>query len=317
MVPTEEALDRLLSYAAQVAPLLEQRQHLAPELVAYGVRALALVGPNAHSRYREIGELLGADVLDEDYLPSLVDVAELELRAETRHSLLLAWLLDPTRSGPIARLFWSALIDRLKTVVREAPQHDLLPSLDRWQGSAMRSVSVLPERHGVEWENIDVFAHVEHEGQYECGLVIENKVQAATAEQPDQLDRYFDIIRERFGSEAQDRTVFVFLTERGRVPKTAQKSAANWILLGWSDVAVVLADIARGATHLPASYRVWLLQYKDAVVKRILGRANRPDLDRRRSRLARRLDGRVPSDPAWEIRHREVLDLWAELHRRT
>ena len=299
MSPLEARVAGLEAYATEAARLLRGTE---ARLRAYGRAATSEIASDARRRYADL-LLSSANADDELEGPSLVGLAQFGELEETRHSLLLAALLDPKRTGPLAVSFWGFLIERLRPLcdgIRERSE-----ALERWDQNMLRDLEVTPQVHGAEWERIDVHARVVRDTCYEFGLVVENKVRATTAEQPDQLFRYW----QRF-DQWRDRTLFIFLTESGRTPITAGESQNWWIPIGWSVVVDVLRDCAQ-APGLPVGYRLFASQHADLVSTDVLGRPPDPGVRIRLRELRRVLEGEPNDGVRWAHQHREITQVWS------
>lgn len=152
--------------------------------------------PAAELRHVEALEAYGETVrrMGARHLDGLVAYAAEAEPKIVQHSLMLAWLLDPIRSGDIATQVWPALIAELnKRVADGRSGHDAQKAaLELWHPRLLERVEVDPKSYGAEVANLDVFARVDDGNGYEFGLVIENKVRESTSEQERQLDRYHE-----------------------------------------------------------------------------------------------------------------------------
>jgi hypothetical protein len=154
---------------------------------------------------------------------------------EPRFSLLLAALLDPSRTGAVAHAIWPPLADVLGEPT-DSPARD--PS---WRAR----LQVLPSALGAEYHHFDVWARVPDGRGHRLALLIENKIGAP--ERPFQLRDYHNRIGALFGDDATAKTRFVFLTPDGRSPDSAGDSLGVWQRVSWSQLADALR---RGAGTL-------------------------------------------------------------------
>ena len=209
----------LRAYIRDVERLRERASDARDGLARYVEQAPGLVRADAQMRYRELLARIPRALVEADFPSSLLSLIQIEVTDETRHSLLLAALLDPGRSGPLAEWLWPKLIKCIDDAIGPVESNKLDPpprkALNAWKPELLDDMVVEPTEHNYEFENLDVFARVERDGEYLFGLVVENKVKPGTKEQDDQLWRYWDLIGKRFDRD-YDRTVFVFLTERPR-----------------------------------------------------------------------------------------------------
>ena len=304
MSPLDARIAGLEAYATEAARLLRGTE---ARLRAYGRAASSHIALDARHRYADLLQS-SANADDELDGPSLVGLAQFGELEETRHSLLLAALLDPSRTGPLAVSFWGFLIERLRPLCDGVLER--AEALGRWDETMLRDLEVMPQLHGAEWERLDIYARVVRDQRYEFGLVVENKVRATTAEQPDQLLRYWQGLAGR-----TDRTVFVFLTELGRAPVTAGESKSWWIPLEWSVVVAMLRKCASDQ-GLPVGYRIFASQHADLLSADILGRQPRLG-DRSRMRELRRvLENEPEGSSKWARQHREITQLWSRQQTR-
>lgn len=310
----EAATSKIHAYGRRIHEIRGHRGTIVQSLQDYSEVALPLVAADTRRRFEEVKRLLPETGLVKQYVPSISQVAELPLFEETRHSLVLAWLLDPQRSGGLAKPFWLALLRRLRQNLDglHASRRELL---DQWTTSWSPRLKVDPRSHGAEWLNLDVFAREKRGPRYVRGMVIENKVRPDTEEQEGQLRRYFDLVGRRFGSRGQERTLFLFLTEAPRDMKTATgASEAFWAQLQWADIADLLVEVAC-EPDLREAERLFALQYRDLVSYQILGSSQLDDL----RRLCLALEGSMATDEgvAESQTHTRVCKLARYARRRT
>lgn len=138
----------------------------------------------------------------------------------------LAWLLTPDGWHGIG----PALLDRLATRLGKDTR-----------GSENATVTIEELRDGTRADIV-----VRYGGT--C-LLMEAKVWAV--EQPAQADRLAD----NWSNEAP---TLVFLTQDGRHPASAQRSAGEWIPLSWSDVAELLRQAVRDRPDCTSGVREYL-----------------------------------------------------------
>ncbi|MFW6369207.1 MAG: PD-(D/E)XK nuclease family protein, partial [Myxococcota bacterium] len=235
--------------------------------------------------------------------PSVSELAELKLEQETRFSLLLAALLDPARTPATAHAFWGALIGVLRKL---GGRHAAV--VEDWEPALVDHLAVWPKRHGAEWNNIDVFGRVMIEGVYRLGIVIEVKTNPLTGEQPEQLQRYHGLIKGRWNALA--RTIFIYLTDNGRLPTTAGKSVDDWAVIGWKTIAELALDVAE-MDGTEAQARSLMLQVHDTIQTEILAAEALADL------YAPHRDLAELSDDAGLCRnHSRIIQLWLHANGR-
>lgn len=307
--PAEQAVSRLQRYLDQ---------------------APGLVRADAYRRYHELMERIPRALAEADFPSSLLSLSQIEVTHETRHSLLLAALLDPGRSGPLARWMWPRLMKliahKMPRAVSDKSDSPPQKALKAWNHllkddpELLRYMTVRPTKHKSEVEHLDVFARAgraDGDEKYKFGLVVEAKVKSTTGEHNDQLSRYPERIRDRFDKNLE-RTVFVFLTEAPREIETDQgedgrgtedDSRKFWVNLVWQDIADLLVT-ASNDTDLSLGYRLQAAHHADLIDEHIL---HRPSQGQARARLRRlRHDaGRLSEgDTAWKRYHSTIVDLW-------
>lgn len=312
-----EAQEALRRYADEVRAILTAR---AEGIRAYIDEACRLIPEDAERRLARVIESMDAPgaTQGQDLGPvvSVLDIAELEFTHETRHSLVLAWLLDPIRSGPIAVHFWKGLISLLGSSIREE-QRGHTVSLGQWKPEYLHRLEVDPKSHGAEWEHLDVFARVQDERGYHFGLVIENKVRKDTSARKRQLSDYFDlIVNQSHWDDARQKTVFLYLTESRRPPEEARKEIhKDWFTLGWVQIVDLLDQIA-GEEKLQPAERVLLRQYGSVIRRNILG--TRTDYEDRLVlwMIRDRVDRPDTTESDWRELHGQICHLERVVNRR-
>jgi len=277
-------------------------------LVRFHVLCEHIVGIDARARLNEIESAFSSTNNDADYLPSVHEIMDVQIIDETRHSLFLAWLLDPTRSRKIAAPLWAALIDHL-TETAETPEQRT--ALETWSPDFVSFLKVDPKAHKKEWEYLDVFARAVRGGRHLFGLVVENKVSEMTQEQPNQLERYFQRVVEEGHSPAS--TVFVFLTESRRKPATAGSTEPHWQRLSWVEVAGILKELSQERSGLDRRFRRLLAQYRNVVVRDILGVQTDYQRQEAAGHLYSRLPGEDRSDSDLRRSHSSICMAWSKL----
>jgi hypothetical protein len=303
--------DPTAAYAREVADVREDEPLLAEQITEYAELARGQTADDAEERLLRIRAHDG-DQEQVGRSTSLVELLGFELD-EPRHSLALAALLDPARSGLVPRALWPRLLDAL---TREA-----VPPLQPAQRSAwhpldesLSRVVVTPTRYGSEYRGFDVWARVQKskETGLQAALLIELKLLAS--EQDEQLRRYFEIV-ENEEPGAADRTTFVFLTPTGRAPRSAQGWRERWHCLSWVSMVRVLAAAARSG-FLPPASRVLLHQYRRLAERDALGRSAALDARRRLRRLwpdASGEAGRKTPEEALVREHKTICELDADI----
>jgi len=306
-----DAIAGLRSFRSKFDELDRQSAYSTQVLRTYAELASPLVGADASRRLREIEARSGEVLLASHFVPSLVELAQLDMVEETRFSLLLASLLDPQRCGPLARRFWrdflSLLRDRVHACATETQRERVDAATKLWTDARVARACVTPTKHASELHHFDVFARVHDGERYECGLVIENKVNKDTGEQENQLDRYWWTVGQEY--RAQGTTLFVFLTEGKREMQTARESNDWWIQVTWQHVAELCWKAAEDE-QLPLGHRLLALQVRDLVRSRILDLPTLGDDRHELEALRAAVIGRPPGHPAWVQQHSRITALW-------
>ena len=146
-------------------------------------------------------------------------------RAETTHSRILAWLLDPEMGHRLGDRVFRAVLTMVAPNVRLT--HDAPVSVVEEEAA----LDPMSGRIGA----VDIVARA-------AGLtvVIENKIWSG--ETNDQLDRYAN-------HYAEEQAILVYLTPGGRPPSPQRESASQWVPLSWRrDLLPTLSRIASAAT---------------------------------------------------------------------
>ncbi len=247
-------------------------------------------------------------------MPSPGEVMHPDYGDEPHHTLLLAWLFDPQRSGPIAKVLWSEWLDwlshRIETPERreaiQAAQQALISS----DSMGFRTLNVSPRQLKRETDNHDVLAYTR---SGDVGMVIEAKINAP--EQPRQLARHVESVQKR--REKPERTVFVFLAKpNAPEPNTWGRWRDHWHVVTWLEFADVLSDrVATNGTLSPAA-QVMVHQCA-RIFRRTGGQPHEADgRDKQRLRLAEiKADSTETPGFPWQ-RHGELVQLALEARLR-
>jgi len=146
--------------------------------------------------------------------------------AEIRHSIVLAWLLNPNSNhglgGYFARKFLKYLISNNK--------ESLDPSISLFDFEAL-DITTLEIRR--EWQNIDLLIILE-DAKYV--IAIENKI--GSAEHSNQLERYRKITEAEF---REFKKIYVYLTPDEATPK----DDTEWITFNYWIIVNLLEDILK------------------------------------------------------------------------
>lgn len=121
-------------------------------------------------------------------------------RTEIRHSNVLAWLLDPYETHGLGHTVLSMLNSHLV-------KYGYVSKTDAVSVLTMKYTDIVVYR---EWRNIDILIE---SAEAEYVLCIENKI--ATQDHSNQLNRYYDIIQEKYRNY---KIIYLYLTPEGLEP---------------------------------------------------------------------------------------------------
>jgi hypothetical protein len=139
------------------------------------------------------------------------------VRAEIRHSNMLAWLMNPNANHGLGDQFLRLFLKYLFANNRDAIKSEL--TLFDIEVFNLDDIEIRRE-----WNRIDLLIISEAN---KLVVVIENKV--GTDEHGDQLNRYFRVVSKEF---AEYHKLFVFLTPESLTPS----DEANWIIFDYSSI---------------------------------------------------------------------------------
>lgn len=215
------------------------------------------------SRWSCLHERIVSEAHRGGYVPSLDAAAGFKL-TEPRHTVVLAWMLDPRRSGQIAGLLWPHVF-RART-----PDSGISDPAPAWSPGLLVGLDVAPETHGAEAERRDVWAHrLSPGGTLDFGVVIEAKINAP--ERQHQCRDHVEGITGQFGSASLDKVLFIFLSKEGRRPvSTGDATRSRWRVLSWRSLADAVQTVA-AAAELSVAEQVLLSQYYHAIQRSIFG----------------------------------------------
>lgn len=145
--------------------------------------------------------LLDIDVLNklESRPFNVFDVLKIS-RTEIRHSNVLAWLIDPYETHGMGYTVLSLLNSHFV-------KYNFVSRNDAIDLLTMKYSDIVVYR---EWKNIDILVESKESKYILC---IENKID--TAEHSDQLNRYYEIIQEKYKDYTQ---IYLYLTPEGLEP---------------------------------------------------------------------------------------------------
>ena len=148
------------------------------------------------------------------------------VRAEIKHSNMLAWLLNPNANHGLGDQFLRLF---LKYIF--ANNRDAIKSEVTFFDIEVFNLDDIEIRR--EWSRIDLLLISETN---KLVVTIENKVD--TEEHDDQLKRYFDIVSKEFTGY---RKLFVFLTPESITPSDEE----NWLIFDYSTIYSILTNLLK------------------------------------------------------------------------
>lgn len=169
-------------------------------------------------------------------------------RTEIRHSNVLAWLLD---SGESHGLGSGVLSELLNVVVKEK----LVDTETAFKLLTLPLSDVVVYR---EMQNIDILVEVDNK----CVICIENKVD--TQDHDDQLNRYYQIITNRYTSLTK---LFLYLTPGGAAPLHDDNTA--WNTISYETVCRLIHKAATKVS-LRADVKAFIDSYLDVLRREIM-----------------------------------------------
>ncbi len=221
----------LLRYAQQV--------HQSPQ-----VRASSLVdyGQHAHKLLLEAIQARNG-ALQAQFRPSpgLMDAADLDFTPDA-HRRLIAWMLDPVRSGQIAPLLWQIWTDD-----------------PTWRGKLRVGRGDL---HGLDllaWDD---------DRQLGLALAMTNAEETTRALSA-QLDASVYHALHTLGVEARHKIVWLYVTPSGTPPQSAWNTRTLWRSLSWGAWRQ-LFDVFADALSLEDEERAFVRRYQHLLTRHLL-----------------------------------------------
>jgi len=306
----------IAAYGAEVEVIL--RRHVTTIEGYAGVVTTDRIAADMRSRAKRVDAALSVDWTQDTNAP------ELPLWDETDHTLVFAWCLDPLRTGPFALRFWHRFLDLLARIdaaagAGESKRIEQIQTCVASEGfPASHGLDILPRYRDDEFDfgagggRPDVFVRAPHAENFEWALLVEAKTKLTTGEQPRQLARYFSYVESRW--RAANNTVFVFLTESGRIPESAGVSRPRWIRVRWLEIARILEQLSRDSS-VSNWERTFAAQFREAIRINVL---NQPDIRELRNRRAHlgTLSCEI-ADRELNLQHRTICELDCDLTRRS
>ncbi|MGI8911979.1 MAG: PD-(D/E)XK nuclease family protein [Rubrobacteraceae bacterium] len=172
-------------------------------------------------------------------------------RQEIRHSKFLAFLLDPNESHGMGDAFEKRLLQRAVMDSPNAPAPVTPIELSLWDFGQMDVRQ--------EWQHIDIFLLDERN---RLAVIIENKI--GTGEHGDQLDRYYEAVREQYPDY---RLLALYLTPGGDEP-----SHPEYLPVDYRAVCEILDGLAKSrASVTEPDLRVLITHYTEMLRRHIVG----------------------------------------------
>lgn len=165
------------------------------------------------------------------------------IRAEIRHSNMLAWLMNPSANHGLGDQFLRLFLKYLFANNRNSIKSEIT-----FFDIEVFNLDDIEVRK--EWNRVDLLLISESN---KLIVTIENKV--GTEEHSNQLKRYFDIVTKEFPDH---RKLFVYLTPDSLTPSDEQ----NWIIFDYSTIYSILKSILESKRNsLSNSIFDFLTQY--------------------------------------------------------
>ncbi len=195
------------------------------------------------------------------------------VRQELRHSDFLAYLLDPRGNHGMGDAFVKRLLQRVLTVAGNTTV-SLTP--DEFEGWTLNRMTMQRE-----WQYLDILLLDE---EHELAVIVENKI--GTEEHSDQLQRYYDLVRQHYPGW---RIVGLYLTPGGERP-----SHEAYLPVSYGFVCEAIDDLAESRTSvLDPDVKTLMTHYTEMLRRNIIVG------DSEIGRLCRQINRR----------HRRALDL--------
>jgi len=172
------------------------------------------------------------------------------VKAEIRHSNVLAWLLNPNANHGLGSYFVKSFLKYLISKNKES----LDPKISLFDFEIFDLSSLEIRR---EWQNIDLLLILENEKYV---ITIENKVDSS--EHGDQLQRYQNIIESEFRDY---KKIYVYLS-----PEEATPSEDNWITFNYKIICNLLSDIIKNKKDIMNEYVLNFISHYITILRRYI-----------------------------------------------
>ncbi len=176
-------------------------------------------------------------------------------KSETRHSLFLAWLLDPSGNHGLGDYFLRRFLLLVTSYARSHEMAEITAfDVDHWK---LREVNVETERH-----RIDVLL-TSPEDRFVCA--IENKL--FSGEHGNQLERYRHVVKREYDGLTP---LYVFLTIDGQLP-TKESDAAHYVPISHHQISDLVQQVLDSrSTNLGTNLQATLAQYVTSLRRHVL-----------------------------------------------
>jgi hypothetical protein len=211
------------------------------------------------------------------------------VRHELRHSDFLAFLLDPNQNHGLGDEFARRLLQKILVSAGDQSLPVTPIDLDVWDLNEL-----VVQR---EWKNIDILLLEE---THHLAVIIENKI--SSVEHSNQLDRYFNIVRQHYPGW---KTFGVYLTPEGDRPSHSAYLAADYTTV----CEVVERMTERRSSILGSDLRTLMVHYTEMLRRHILSESEIAELCRKIYRKHQRaLDLIYEYRPDLQVQLRELLE---------
>ncbi|HYA42379.1 MAG TPA: PD-(D/E)XK nuclease family protein [Syntrophobacteraceae bacterium] len=179
---------------------------------------------------------------------------------ELRHSYFLAYLLNPQQNHGLKDVFVKRLLQRTVAATKKTNLPVTPIELDIWNLEGLEVSR--------EWQNIDILLLDEANNLV---VVVENKI--GTGEHSDQLERYWQILRQHHPTK---RILGIYLTPDGEEP-----SHESFLSLDYGQIATLIEDLVVNRTSiLNPEVRTLLLHYAQMLRRHIVSESEIAELCR-------------------------------------
>ena len=185
--------------------------------------------------------------------PNIFDVLKIS-RTETRHSYMLAWLLDPNENHGLGSAFLFGIVAKISSIINKGDKKFFLKLLT----GDLSSFSIFRERY-----NIDILLV---SSEQKTVIAIENKIGSKEHDSgksgESQLQKYSEIINEKY---KRYNKFLIYLTPDGDIP-----SVGGWEIMNYYDILAVLEPIFESRKdNLGAETRLLIENYIETIKRNV------------------------------------------------